>query len=138
MNVLTAHYVGGAYPCEILFTAHCVEFIHALTVGDGVINAVNNLAPGRPTLNSSLAFVFAHASSLGSNEARLLREFNQYVSITPESEMHYGHGRRSSYLVILTLFRTSCYLTNNPRRSKTKLLLELTRISLFRLTSLGK
>ncbi|KAJ7281535.1 amidohydrolase [Mycena rebaudengoi] len=82
VNVLTAHYVGGAYP-----------------FGDGVINAVNNLAPGRPTLNSSLAFVFAHASSLGSNEARLLREFNQYVSITPESEMHYGHGRRSSYLI---------------------------------------
>ncbi|KAJ6581806.1 hypothetical protein B0H19DRAFT_1116534 [Mycena capillaripes] len=46
-----------------------------------------------------LAFIFAHASSLNPSEARLLREFNQYVSITPESEMHYGLGHRNSYLV---------------------------------------
>ncbi|KAJ6605478.1 hypothetical protein DFH09DRAFT_897275 [Mycena vulgaris] len=75
VNVITAHDVGGPFP------------------------AVNNLTPGHPTLNSSLAFVFAHASSLNPSEARLLREFNQYVSITPESEMHYGHGHRASYLI---------------------------------------
>ncbi|KAJ7131410.1 hypothetical protein C8R44DRAFT_774798 [Mycena epipterygia] len=82
LNVLTTHYVGGAYP-----------------TGDGAISAVNNLTPGHPTLNSSLAFVFAHASTLNTAEARLLREFNQHVSITPESEMHYGLGHRSSYLI---------------------------------------
>ncbi|KAJ7905181.1 hypothetical protein B0H13DRAFT_2023270, partial [Mycena leptocephala] len=84
VNVLTAHYVGG--PRRFAF-------------GDGVISAVNNLTPDHPTLNSSLAFVFAHSSSLNPTEARLLREFDQYVSITPESEMHYGHGHRSSYLI---------------------------------------
>ncbi|KAJ6582019.1 hypothetical protein B0H19DRAFT_1331838 [Mycena capillaripes] len=75
VNVLTTHDVGGPFP------------------------AVNNLTPGHPTLNSSLAFVFAHSSSLNPTEARLLREFNQYVSITPESEMHYGHGHPNSYLI---------------------------------------
>ncbi|KAJ7479285.1 hypothetical protein FB451DRAFT_1451245 [Mycena latifolia] len=75
VNVITAHEVGGPFP------------------------AVNNLTPGNPTLNSSLAFIFAHASSLNPTEARLLREFNQYISITPESEMHYGHGHRASYLI---------------------------------------
>ncbi|KAJ7025129.1 hypothetical protein C8F04DRAFT_968154 [Mycena alexandri] len=75
INVITAHDVEGPFP------------------------QTNNLTPGNPTLNSSLAFVFAHASQFTTAEARLLREFNQYVSITPESEMHYGLGHPSSYLI---------------------------------------
>jgi len=82
INVLTAHDVGGVFP-----------------TGDNVVSAVNGLIPGQNTLNSSLAFVFAHASSLNPTEARILREFNQYISITPESEMHYGHGHPASYLI---------------------------------------
>ncbi|KAJ7731703.1 hypothetical protein DFH07DRAFT_150912 [Mycena maculata] len=82
VNLITAHDVGGVFP-----------------FGDSVISLVNGLTPPQPTLNSSLSFVFAHASSLNPTEARLLRQFNQYVSITPESEMHYGHGHRSSYLI---------------------------------------
>jgi hypothetical protein len=80
--------------------AHYVA-LNRLPGGDRVINAVNSLIPGQNTLNTSKAFVFAHASSLGPTEARILREFNQYISITPESEMHYGHGHPSSYLVSL-------------------------------------
>ncbi|KAJ7434697.1 amidohydrolase [Mycena latifolia] len=83
VNVITAHAVGGPFGRQ----------------ADDVISAVNNLTPGHPTLNSSLAFIFAHGSSLNPTAARLLREFNQYVSITPESEMHYGHGHRASYLI---------------------------------------
>ncbi|KAJ7495491.1 hypothetical protein FB451DRAFT_1121955 [Mycena latifolia] len=82
VNVITAHAVGGPFPFP-----------------EGLISAVNNLTPSHPTLNSSLAFIFAHAPSLNPTEARLLREFNQYVSITPESEMHYGLGHRASYLI---------------------------------------
>ncbi|KAJ6600575.1 amidohydrolase [Mycena vulgaris] len=82
LNVITTHDVEGPFGFS-----------------SSVITSTNNLTPGHPTLNSSLAFVFAHASSLTPPEARLLREFNQYVSITPESEMHYGHGDRGSYLI---------------------------------------
>ncbi|KAJ7364535.1 amidohydrolase [Mycena albidolilacea] len=83
INVITAHDVEGPFGFS-----------------SSVISTVNNLTPGHPMLNSSsLAFVFAHASDLNPTEARLLRQFNQYVSITPESEMHYGHGDRSSYLI---------------------------------------
>ncbi|KAJ7027555.1 amidohydrolase [Mycena alexandri] len=81
INVITAHDVEGPFQ------------------PGGVISQTNNLTPGNPTLNSSLAFVFAHASQFTTAEARLLREFDQYVSITPESEMHYGHGHPSSYLI---------------------------------------
>ncbi|KAJ7600994.1 hypothetical protein C8J56DRAFT_1000001 [Mycena floridula] len=75
LKVLTAHDVGGVYPCTL------------------------SQAKAFPTLNSSLAFVFAHSSALQPSEARLLRQFNQYISITPESEMHYGHGHPSSFLI---------------------------------------
>ncbi|KAJ7617360.1 amidohydrolase [Roridomyces roridus] len=82
INLITAHDVGGVFP-----------------FGDSIISVTDNLFPGEHTLNSSLAFVFAHSSSLNPTEARLLRQFNQYVSTTPESEMHYGHGHRNSFLI---------------------------------------
>ncbi|KAJ6484408.1 hypothetical protein C8R47DRAFT_1186273 [Mycena vitilis] len=81
VDLLTTHYVGGVFG------------------DDGVISAVDNLTPGQSTLNSSLAFVFAHSTGINPTEARLLREFNQYISITPESEMHYGMAHPNSYLI---------------------------------------
>ncbi|KAJ7905182.1 amidohydrolase, partial [Mycena leptocephala] len=89
---------------EMVETAQCVSVrnisVDVLTTHDvGGPFAFHNFTPDHPALNSSLAFIFAHTSSLNPTEARLLREFNQYVSITPESEMHYGHGHRSSYLI---------------------------------------
>ncbi|KAJ6512826.1 amidohydrolase [Mycena sanguinolenta] len=92
----TAEMVETAQNVSInVFSTHDVEG----PFGTTGISQVNNLTPGQPTLNSSIAFVFAHASSLTPIEARLLRQFNQYISITPESEMHYGHGDRGSYLI---------------------------------------
>ncbi|KAJ7289654.1 hypothetical protein C8J57DRAFT_1046208 [Mycena rebaudengoi] len=94
----TAEIVEAAQNASIsVITAHDVEGPFGFS--NSVISQTNNLTPGHPTLNSSFAFVFAHASSLTPTEARLLREFNQYISITPESEMHYGHGDRGSYLI---------------------------------------
>ncbi|RYO92517.1 hypothetical protein DL766_003218 [Monosporascus sp. MC13-8B] len=50
-------------------------------------------------LNSSTPIVISHASFLTAEGAQLLRSTNQYISITPESEMHYGHGHPTSYLI---------------------------------------
>ncbi|KAH7229872.1 metal-dependent hydrolase, partial [Fusarium oxysporum] len=36
--------------------------------------------------------IFSHASFLSPADTALLRKHNHYVSITPESEMHYGHS----------------------------------------------
>lgn len=50
-------------------------------------------------LNTSLPIVFSHASFLTATDAQLLRKTGQYISITPESEMHYGHTNpRSRYI----------------------------------------
>ena len=48
-------------------------------------------------LNISIPIVFSHASFLTAHGASLLRSANQYISITPESEMHYGHTHPISY-----------------------------------------
>ncbi|RHZ48764.1 hypothetical protein CDV55_102164 [Aspergillus turcosus] len=51
-------------------------------------------------LNTSIPIVFSHASFLTLPDAELLRSTNQYVSITPESESHYGHDNpRSQYIM---------------------------------------
>lgn len=50
-------------------------------------------------LNSSTPVILSHASFLTATGATLLRETNQYISITPESEMHYGHGHPKNHLV---------------------------------------
>lgn len=48
---------------------------------------------------TSLAIVFSHASYISATSATLLRQTNQHISITPESEMHYGHGHPISHLI---------------------------------------
>lgn len=50
-------------------------------------------------LNISIPIVFSHASFLTSTGADLLRSTNQYISITPESEMHYGQTHQVSDLI---------------------------------------
>ncbi|KAI2628447.1 amidohydrolase [Hypoxylon sp. NC1633] len=51
-------------------------------------------------LNSSVPVVLSHSSFLTARGAQLLRETNQHISITAESEMHYGHVHQSSHLIL--------------------------------------
>jgi cytosine/adenosine deaminase-related metal-dependent hydrolase len=47
-------------------------------------------------LNTSIPIVFSHGSYLTVQDATLLRSTSQYLSITAESERHYGHGDSQS------------------------------------------
>ncbi|KAI1170351.1 amidohydrolase [Nemania sp. FL0916] len=51
-------------------------------------------------LNSSIPVVISHSAFLTARGSMLLRNTNQYISITPESEMHYGHTHPSSHLIL--------------------------------------
>ena len=51
-------------------------------------------------LNTSTAVVFSHGPGLTAASADLLRSTNQFLSITPESEMHYGHGHTYSHHIL--------------------------------------
>lgn len=76
-SVLTTHAVQGPWGVD-----NSPEQFHALQI-----------------LNISTPIVFSHASFISASSATLLRQTNQFISITPESEMHYGHGHPTSHLI---------------------------------------
>jgi cytosine/adenosine deaminase-related metal-dependent hydrolase len=51
-------------------------------------------------LNTSIPVIFSHATFLTFRGAELLRLTDQYVSLTIESEMHYGHTHPISHLIL--------------------------------------
>lgn len=46
-----------------------------------------------------MAVVFSHAMGITPVGASILRSTNQFISITPESEMHYGHGHPNAHMI---------------------------------------
>ncbi|KAI2628193.1 amidohydrolase [Xylaria nigripes] len=77
--VLTLHWLGGVWPGA---------------------NSPPSLINSYGVLNTTTAVVFSHGAGITSAEAHLLRQTNQFLSITPESEMHYGHGQTFSHQVL--------------------------------------
>ncbi|QPC71282.1 hypothetical protein HYE68_002034 [Fusarium pseudograminearum] len=75
VSVVTTHALAGPFGVNNL-----PEDVHALGL-----------------LNTSIPVVFSHGSFMTATGANLLRQTNQYLSITPESEMHYGHTHPHSY-----------------------------------------
>ncbi|PIG88099.1 hypothetical protein AARAC_001571 [Aspergillus arachidicola] len=106
---------------------------HSLQGVWGVINSPENLND-LGILNTSIPVIFSHASFLTPEGAQLLRSTNQYVSITPESEMHYGHDHPHNHLIqdqaalgIDTHFTYSTDLVTQAR-----LWLQYARLTLYR------
>lgn len=77
VSALTTHCLSGPWGIDNL-----PEDIHAFDV-----------------LNGSTPVVFSHGSFMSGKGALLLRDTNQFISITPESEMHYGHTHPHSYVL---------------------------------------
>ncbi|KAK4209566.1 5-methylthioadenosine/S-adenosylhomocysteine deaminase [Rhypophila decipiens] len=81
ISVVTTHALGGPWGYD-----NSPENLHTL-------GYLNNSASHGP------AIIFSHASYITATSATLLRQTNQHISITPESEMHYGHGHPVSHLI---------------------------------------
>ncbi|KAH7068878.1 amidohydrolase [Paraphoma chrysanthemicola] len=77
-SVLTTHSGGGVYGNE-----NSPETLQSFGI-----------------LNTTMPVVLSHASYITLAGTNLLRSTNQYVSITPESEMGFGLGRPSSNMII--------------------------------------
>ncbi|KAI1799886.1 Metallo-dependent hydrolase [Daldinia bambusicola] len=75
--VLTTHHVGGPW----------------------LVNNSPELLQRLGLLDTEMAVVFSHATEITPTEARLLRSANQFISITPESEMAYGHSHPTAHLI---------------------------------------
>lgn len=57
------------------------------------------LAQKRGLLDSPTPVIFSHGGFVTENDIAVLRETNHFLSITAESEMHFGHGHTTSKLV---------------------------------------
>ncbi|KAI1503453.1 hypothetical protein F5X99DRAFT_105193 [Biscogniauxia marginata] len=75
--VLTTHWLGGIWPSN-----NSPELLQSWDI-----------------LNTSTAVVFSHGTAVDPGTAALLRATNQFISITPESEMHYGHSHFAAHLI---------------------------------------
>ncbi|PSN60527.1 Metallo-dependent hydrolase [Corynespora cassiicola Philippines] len=76
-----------------------VSAVHANHLGSplfGINNSPKNLLDAG-LLNSSIPVMITHATLIDDENIALLREHNQYVVITPESEMQHGHGHRQQH-----------------------------------------
>ncbi|KAJ4232145.1 hypothetical protein NW759_002533 [Fusarium solani] len=78
LSVLTTHWLDGQWNIR-----HSPSLFHGLGI-----------------LNQSLPIVFSHGTFVTPAEYELLKEYNHYVSITPESEMHFGHTNQESDLIM--------------------------------------
>ncbi|KAL2830821.1 hypothetical protein BDW59DRAFT_140866 [Aspergillus cavernicola] len=49
--------------------------------------------------STGLPIIFSHAPFLTKSDMQILRQHDLFVSITPESECHYGHGQNTGHLI---------------------------------------
>lgn len=77
LSLVTTHHLGGPY----------------------VVNNSPSLLLSLGWLNSSTPIIFSHASNISPADTQVLRQYNQYISTTPESEMHYGHDHPYAHLI---------------------------------------
>ncbi|KAI0899111.1 Metallo-dependent hydrolase [Annulohypoxylon nitens] len=76
--VLTTHYLGGPWMAD-----NSPEVLQTYGV-----------------LDMDTAVVFSHAAGISPTGSRLLRSTNQFISITPESEMHYGLSHPNGHQIL--------------------------------------
>ncbi|KAL8727582.1 MAG: hypothetical protein Q9181_005666 [Wetmoreana brouardii] len=78
LKALTMHHMGGPWPQG---------------------NTSPTLICERNLQSTCLPIIFSHAPFLTDEDIRALREHDLFISITPESECHYGHGHPTGGLI---------------------------------------
>lgn len=78
LKALTVHHLGGPWPAANTSPAQlCRLELHS----------------------DECPIIFSHAPFMTEEEQHTLREYNSFISITPESEFHFGHGQKTGHLV---------------------------------------
>lgn len=66
-----------------------------MLIGNNLISKIDD----QGFLDNPIPIVISHASGISMEEVALLRKHNQYISITPESEHHFGHDHPRAYKI---------------------------------------
>ncbi|EWY92078.1 hypothetical protein FOYG_08978 [Fusarium oxysporum NRRL 32931] len=85
-------------------------------------------------LKTLVPVIISHASFMSSEDISLLRESNQYVSITPESEMHFGQDNEHSHKIMdqCALGVDTHFAFSTDIVTQARLWLQATRRALYR------
>ncbi|CAI6237429.1 unnamed protein product [Periconia digitata] len=62
-------------------------------------NSSPSLITSQNIHTTNIPIIFSHASFLTTDDMSALNQHNLFVSITPESECHYGHGQATGHLI---------------------------------------
>lgn len=76
-----------------VFTTHSLGGPWVIDNGPSVLDKAG-------LLRGQVPVIISHASFMSQEDIKLLRDANQYVSITPESEMHYGHDHEHNHKIM--------------------------------------
>lgn len=98
-SLLTTHHVEGPWLCKYLCSPPDLSLIPVTDQRRAVGNTPQDLHRAG-ILDAGTPVVISHASHLDARGAGLLRAANQHVSITAESEMHYGHLHPTGHLIL--------------------------------------
>ncbi|KAH8691016.1 putative chlorohydrolase family protein [Phaeosphaeriaceae sp. PMI808] len=77
LTAITMHYVGGPWPQA---------------------STTPTIIASRNIHTANIPIIFSHASFLSPSDMSALTAHNLFISITPESEFHYGHGQATGHL----------------------------------------
>ncbi|KAJ5603223.1 hypothetical protein N7537_006179 [Penicillium hordei] len=78
LEAITMHHMGGPWPQG---------------------NTAPTLLCARGFQNIGIPIVFSHAPFLTDEDMCALRQHDLFISITPESECHYGHGQKTGHMI---------------------------------------
>ncbi|PQE24336.1 Amidohydrolase family protein [Rutstroemia sp. NJR-2017a BVV2] len=79
LKALTIHHMGGPWP--------------------GHHNSAPALMCEHKLHSDECPIIFSHAPFLTAEDQHALREHDSFISITPESEFHFGHGQKTGHLI---------------------------------------
>lgn len=94
IQAITMHHLGGPWPG--------MSFIRKVR-NSQLTSTARKTAPSDINLSTlqptNLPIIYSHAPFLTDSDQKSLRENNQFISITPESEFHFGHGQTTGHLI---------------------------------------
>ncbi|KAJ0415130.1 hypothetical protein BJY00DRAFT_267962 [Aspergillus carlsbadensis] len=110
LQALTLHQLGGPWP-------------------------QGNASPTRVSVDNEIhsagvPIIFSHAPFLTESDMKALRDNDMFVSITPESECHYGHGQSTGHLISdqAALGLDTTWTFSGDMLAQTRLWLQLVRL----------
>ncbi|KAL3451347.1 hypothetical protein BJX65DRAFT_321288 [Aspergillus insuetus] len=110
LQALTLHHLGGPWP-----------------QGN---SSPTRVCADNDIQSAGLPIIFSHAPFLTESDMKALRDNNMFVSITPESECHYGHGQSTGHLISdqASLGLDTTWTFSGDMLAQTRLWLQLVRL----------